>query len=619
MEDGREGSTECRYTLPGVLHFLQHDWSRFELERVQWDAERAELTAKIAFLQGERRGQENIKRDLIRRIKMLEFALKKERIKVQKLKGLEPGPEPTPPDADDKQTEEQNDDKDDGENNGVQVAQPDSDLWAGGRQMLRQYLQEVGFTDTILDARSARLRALLGGAGGENDDDDEFGQLPGGPQKDYLPESGAGVAIVDDMPLDDKEAIDEFNFLSEESDWKPNREKLESMKNQLVQDRRRKRPPRHANDMNGDTTDMNKIKLEKGDNEPKSQNEMMCDLGELAELDTVNDADPLNLLTDASNSRRSWNHKYTLRSHLDGVRSVKFHPTEPLVLSGSEDQLVKVWNLSKPMSGKKMAQLDVEPVMNYRGHVGPVLTVEWGQNECFSGGLDGAIFAWPIPNQNTELYDPYDEKILGRRFEGHSDAVWSLAIHGDQLVSCAADDTVKLWSIEGAVCKQTYENEAHGTPNDVAFLNKEPNKVLITWTHQILTIVDIETGTEVMKFDNCVNVNSLSIHPTLPIAVTAHDDRNIRFWDLQSGLLVHSMVAHLEAVTSVTIDPSGLYLLSASHDASIRLWGFESKTCVQEFTAHRPKYNEAVHQASFHPNKGYVASAGADGLIKVFV
>ena len=31
----------------------------------------------------------------------------------------------------------------------------------------------------------------------------------------------------------------------------------------------------------------------------RSQNEMMCELGELADLDTVNDADPLNLLTDA--------------------------------------------------------------------------------------------------------------------------------------------------------------------------------------------------------------------------------------------------------------------------------------------------------------------------------
>ena len=36
--------------------------------------------AKIAFLQGERTGQENLKRDLIRRIKMLEFALRQERL-----------------------------------------------------------------------------------------------------------------------------------------------------------------------------------------------------------------------------------------------------------------------------------------------------------------------------------------------------------------------------------------------------------------------------------------------------------------------------------------------------------------------------------------------------------
>lgn len=37
------------------------------------------LQAKIAFLQGERKGQENLKNDLVRRIKMLEYALKQER------------------------------------------------------------------------------------------------------------------------------------------------------------------------------------------------------------------------------------------------------------------------------------------------------------------------------------------------------------------------------------------------------------------------------------------------------------------------------------------------------------------------------------------------------------
>ena len=42
--------------------------------------------ARIAFLQGERKGQENLKNDLVRRIKMLEYALKQERLKYNKLK-----------------------------------------------------------------------------------------------------------------------------------------------------------------------------------------------------------------------------------------------------------------------------------------------------------------------------------------------------------------------------------------------------------------------------------------------------------------------------------------------------------------------------------------------------
>lgn len=42
-------------------------------------------------MQGERRGQENLKQNLIRRIKMLELALKQERIKYHKLKfGVDP-------------------------------------------------------------------------------------------------------------------------------------------------------------------------------------------------------------------------------------------------------------------------------------------------------------------------------------------------------------------------------------------------------------------------------------------------------------------------------------------------------------------------------------------------
>ena len=32
-----------QYTMPGILHYLQVQWAKYELAKAQWDAERAEL------------------------------------------------------------------------------------------------------------------------------------------------------------------------------------------------------------------------------------------------------------------------------------------------------------------------------------------------------------------------------------------------------------------------------------------------------------------------------------------------------------------------------------------------------------------------------------------------
>ena len=55
-----------------VIYSLANDTGNYSLNH-------SDLQARIAFLQGERKGQENLKQDLVRRIKMLEFALKQER------------------------------------------------------------------------------------------------------------------------------------------------------------------------------------------------------------------------------------------------------------------------------------------------------------------------------------------------------------------------------------------------------------------------------------------------------------------------------------------------------------------------------------------------------------
>ena len=43
------------------------------------ELERGEMRARIALLEGERRGNDNVRADLLRRVRMLEFALRGER------------------------------------------------------------------------------------------------------------------------------------------------------------------------------------------------------------------------------------------------------------------------------------------------------------------------------------------------------------------------------------------------------------------------------------------------------------------------------------------------------------------------------------------------------------
>ena len=79
--------------------------------------------------------------------------------------------------------------------------------------------------------------------------------------------------------------------------------------------------------------------------------------------------------------------------------------------------------------------------------------------------------------------------------------------------------------------------------------------ICITLTSLLLFMTDNTQATQ---------INKIRCHPTLPIAVTAHEDKYLRFFDLSSGAVTHSMVAHGDAVTGIAIDPNGLYLLSSS-------------------------------------------------------
>ncbi|CAG2055203.1 unnamed protein product [Timema podura] len=619
-----EGSQRIQYSIPGILHFIQHEWARFEMDRSQWEVDRAELQARIAFLQGERKGQENLKNDLVRRIKMLEYALKQERAKYHKLKygtELQQG-DMKPPIFDEPGGPEL---PVDGEAAFTSVSNVS---WKQGRQLLRQYLQEIGYTDTIVDVRSNRVRSLLGlnnnAEGEENlNNSSTVAALNGNessnkrasenqgrrtPAKKVQPSSLAEAMILEteaavmanfeflaqaDVDMDEDD--DMSDDLDDQQDDDPDDIKTAKRKgkglllNEGLADDVDAEAEEVLNELNlltetedsgadihtqGDPTDWGSTGMgfqtgaghrrQIGGLGDEEVLDSTLGLGELAQLTVNNEAEAAydQIATTKESYRKTWNAKYTLRSHFDGVRALAFHPVEPVLITASEDHTLKLWNLQKTVPAKKSASLDVEPLYTFRCHTGPVLCLSMSATgeQCYSGGLDGSIHCWNLPCANIDPYDSFDPGVLTGSMEGHTDAVWGLSIHSQrlQLLSCSSDGTVKLWSPTSKVpLLSNYVSEQDGIPTSVDFVRDEPNRMVAAYNSGHCIVYDLDSSKPVVRLesnqdvDNNVlgrQINRVVAHPTLPLTMTAHEDRHIRFFDNTTGKLVHSMVAHLDSV-----------------------------------------------------------------------
>lgn len=225
------------------------------------------------------------------------------------------------------------------------------------------------------------------------------------------------------------------------------------------------------------------------------------------------------------------------------------------------------------------ATLDLEPIYTYRGHTSRILSLCMNGNMFYSGSQDGQIIVWSIPaNINTiDPYDPYDSKLQLNNIMAHQNAIWSLASltsstsNSQVLCSASSDGTIKIWDTTRSVCVKTLEHEGNlrycltiqtyqmffsiledTIPTDL-FVIESPNlntnisssPMLITsFNDGSIALYDIEgSSTPVLSFEKLIqetqvpcSISSLAVHPTLPIVISAHQDRHIRLWDINSGI-----------------------------------------------------------------------------------
>ncbi|KAI0320507.1 WD40-repeat-containing domain protein [Amylostereum chailletii] len=710
------------FTLSNVLHFLQSEWRKYERDRNEWEIERAEMRARIALLEGERRSFENVKVDLMRRIKMLEYALRMERSKqltqpstaphskavsaAQKEDGLvqKEGSSGSSPRSEDSPLPPEPRIP-----NGVASGHRPT-TWAGApatwsnasapppaaavaalgkpppgrdpksrarsRDYLKQCLLEISYLTSPQAMNPLPTRPLVSNAS--------------------LPVSLPNVPAFDQMAYNNRprklmaEVGKEFppmngiNMMSGPSSATgagqipalgrnspgPGMQQQQGQVSQPHTSMGHQFPPSQPS--GSQTQQTSQAQDSEKEREPFESQQTTAifrpdDAGEWKERlrqahesadgsswrnrDDDDDGkeeeteDDVSSVLGEGDGTKVWKTKRTLRNHLDAVRAITFHPAELCLATGGDDCTVKIWRMDVNGLASSAARpiTEVEPQLTLRGHSAAItrLVIAPSKQLLYSASLDSTVRVWALPPANHTTYAPFDSSRLRGELIGHTDAVWDLALVRDEstLISCGAEGSVKVWDVTshlGGILKLSWTY--NGIQNDseeredlpgasaVEAIKVDLKKVAVAYQNATIKIFDIENGKELALIqlqpssEGATNqVNSLVSHPTMPLLVAGHEDKYISIFDITTGQCTHSMPAHLDGVTSLSMDPSGFSLVSGGHDCSIRFWDIlGTRACVQEITSHRRKADEGALDVQFHPSLPFMASAGADGVVKLY-
>ncbi|KAF8438071.1 coatomer WD associated region-domain-containing protein [Boletus edulis BED1] len=273
-----------------------------------------------------------------------------------------------------------------------------------------------------------------------------------------------------------------------------------------------------------------------------------------------------------------WNYRMGVlvdrfEEHEGPVRGVAIHPSRALLVTGGDDYKIKVWDL-RPQHRRCLFTL--------HGHLDYVRTVQFHHEMpwILSASDDQTIRIWNSTSRNCIAV-----------LTGHSHYVMSAQFHpkDDLIVSTSMDQTVRVWDISGL---------RKSTPS--------------TGPNNFETFDTFSTVKYVLEGHDR-GVNFASFHPTLPLIVSAADDRTIKIWRMSETKAweVDSCRGHFNNVSNALFHPKHELIVSCGEDKTVRAWDLAKRTAIQTFRREHDRF----WVLAAHPNLNLFAAGHDSGLI----
>ncbi|NES78578.1 MULTISPECIES: serine/threonine-protein kinase [Okeania] len=259
-------------------------------------------------------------------------------------------------------------------------------------------------------------------------------------------------------------------------------------------------------------------------------------------------------------TKSSWEGYESLESYGDQVRTVAFSIDGQTVVSGGEDNSIKVWTLKTGSEPRTLGGW----MFSHSGWVQEVAFSSDGQT-LVSGSNDGTVKVWNLGTGKLV-------RTLGGWLGQDWGAVQAIAISqdGQILASGHGDKTVKVWYLNSGKMRgylkghTAWVESVAISPDGKVLASGSGDKTIKLW--------DVGTGRLLLTLTGHSDVvRSVAIAPDGQILASGSSDNTIRLWQLATGDLL-GILQHPDGVNAVAISPDGLILASGCRDGNMYLW-----------------------------------------------
>jgi WD40 repeat protein len=292
-----------------------------------------------------------------------------------------------------------------------------------------------------------------------------------------------------------------------------------------------------------------------------------------------------------------------LEGHEDSVNCVSVLENGRLVISGSSDGTVRIWELA---TGKCLHILKIPPGRRGQG-IFALCTSEDGR-WVLSGGRDTAIRLWNLSTGSCE-----------RIFEGHKNQVFSLSISRDNrwMLSGGWDETLRLWDLGQGKCIETFKKDMSRIYS-VCFSDDSRWAICPGFGERVL-IWDLADKKIISSFKGHMgSVKSIAISHDGRYLLCGIDSggintKNLYLWELATGECLWKLEGHPYYVPCVMISSDDQWFISAG-DRTVRLWELATGRCLRVFEGHR----DSVYSADMTRDCRWLVSGSRDKTIRVW-